>query len=297
MIDQLDPKFVAAYAHWLGVTEGEAYALLEAEPLIDLGPVEDVTAAGWDEAAHPRHPEGSEQGGEFAPKLSGGKLTAEQLDVLKGYRHGLSLNPSTEPTKDQTYRSGHFMNNLLRGKKWKSDVEAAEHMMTWSWNVSAEDWDKTREVALGQIQKARANVKVLDRAIKQSVLEEDYTVYRGMSYPSDAMGRQGSYHRIRMRDDPQSFVGKKFTDRGFVATTYDPEVARKGFGKGEWTPGWVMRFTVPKGTPALLVQENGIKSGLKDFESESELLLGRNHSFVVRRVDEETRMIDLELTK
>lgn len=66
-IDQLSPDFVAAYAEWLGVTEGEAYHLLKNEPLRDITD-EDVTAAGWDEAKHPREPEGTEKGGEFAPK-------------------------------------------------------------------------------------------------------------------------------------------------------------------------------------------------------------------------------------
>lgn len=69
MIDQLSPEFVAAYAHWLGVTDGEAYHLLKNEPLVDVTD-EDVTAAGWEEAEHPRYPEGDERGGQFRSKDS-----------------------------------------------------------------------------------------------------------------------------------------------------------------------------------------------------------------------------------
>lgn len=67
-IDQLAPDFIAAYAHWLGVTEGEAYALLKEEPLTDLGPTEDVVAAGFEESEHPRWPKGHPDGGQFKPK-------------------------------------------------------------------------------------------------------------------------------------------------------------------------------------------------------------------------------------
>lgn len=35
-IDQLSPEFVAAYAQWLGVTEGEADRLLREEPLVEV---------------------------------------------------------------------------------------------------------------------------------------------------------------------------------------------------------------------------------------------------------------------
>lgn len=66
-IDQLSPEFVAAYAEWLGVTDGEAYDLLKNEPLTDVTD-EPIQAAGWDESKHPRHPGGSTEGGEFAPK-------------------------------------------------------------------------------------------------------------------------------------------------------------------------------------------------------------------------------------
>ncbi len=50
-IDQLSDDFVQAYADWLGVTFGEAYALLDEEPAIDVTdePAAD-TAAGSDKA-------------------------------------------------------------------------------------------------------------------------------------------------------------------------------------------------------------------------------------------------------
>lgn len=67
-IDQLSPEFVAAYANWLGVTEGEAYTLLKADPLIDITDEAAVQAAAWEESKHPREPSGSKKGGQFAPK-------------------------------------------------------------------------------------------------------------------------------------------------------------------------------------------------------------------------------------
>jgi hypothetical protein len=80
----MDPKFVAAYAHWLGVTEGEAYMLLEQEPLTDITD-EDVTAAGFEESEHPRHPAGSEEGGEFAAKGGTALAEASPWDDVPGY--------------------------------------------------------------------------------------------------------------------------------------------------------------------------------------------------------------------
>lgn len=66
-VDQLSPDFVSAYAEWLGIPFGEALELLREEPLEEIT---DVQAAGWDESKHPRHPPGSEKGGQFAPKAT-----------------------------------------------------------------------------------------------------------------------------------------------------------------------------------------------------------------------------------
>jgi hypothetical protein len=91
VIDQLSPDFVTAYANWLGVTEGEAYHLLKNEPLEDVTD-EDVTAAGWEEAEHPRYPEGDERGGQFRPKETeelAGLPTGAHIRVTGGPRPGL----------------------------------------------------------------------------------------------------------------------------------------------------------------------------------------------------------------
>jgi ADP-ribosyltransferase exoenzyme len=292
MIDQLSDDFVAAYANWLGVTEGEAYQLLKEEPLEDV--TDELTAAGWEEREHPRHPEGTEEGGRFAPKLeSAGELSAAQYEALKGYREGLR-RASDMGFLDQTYLSGHFMNVVLRGQMF--DEEAARYLYEQVWhepmNPNAPVYKKEFPRAQEQVATTRKHIKLLDEAIAESKLAEDYVVYRGMTYPGDIFKARKAFV-----DDPVSFEGRKFTDRGFTATTYDPEVARNGFGKGTFGPGWVARWTVKKGTPALLVKENGLKSGIKKFASESELLLGRGHTFFVKKVDPETRTIDLEMTK
>lgn len=79
MIDQLSDEFVAAYADWLGVSFGEAYALLEEEPLADVTD-EPVQAAAWDETQHPRHPAGTREGGRFT---SSDAITAWQGPVSR----------------------------------------------------------------------------------------------------------------------------------------------------------------------------------------------------------------------
>lgn len=101
-IDQLSPEFVAAYAQWLGVTDGEAYDLLKAEPLVDITD-EPVQAAGWDEAEHPRYPEGDPRGGQFRPKgePASGMTEREQkedLDAqLRAYHDGTIISVTGGP--------------------------------------------------------------------------------------------------------------------------------------------------------------------------------------------------------
>jgi hypothetical protein len=296
MIDQLDPKFVAAYAEWLGVTDGEAYRLLEQEPLEDV--TDEVVAAAWNEEDHPRHPEGTSEGGQFAPKVIGISLSPEHRELLRGYREGLR-RASGFLGSDQTYLSGHFMNKILRENL--SDAQAADYMIRTVYQVgqskeSAPVYQEKLGPVREQLRVTRANIERLDELIDSSTLKEDYVVYRGMTNPGSIFGYAGTK---QFEENLDKLVGRSFTDRGFTATTWDEEVARKGFAKAWYNDGWVMRIPLKEGTPALMIDEGrtGVKSGLQGFDSEREILLGRGHKFRITSIDRETRTIDLEMLK
>jgi hypothetical protein len=84
MIDQLSDDFVAAYANWLGVTEGEAYQLLSEEPLEDV--TDELTAAAWEESEHPRHDDGRFRRKDQGPDFSGEGPYADEPPGARVYQ-------------------------------------------------------------------------------------------------------------------------------------------------------------------------------------------------------------------
>ena len=73
--------------------KGEAKGLADAKFLSQRGVFERY--AEWDESKHPRHPEGSEQGGEFAPTTeSGGMLTSRDLRKAESILHSHGWYPN-----------------------------------------------------------------------------------------------------------------------------------------------------------------------------------------------------------
>jgi len=108
------------------------------------------------------------------------------------------------------------------------------------------------------------NVKSIDSAFDSAKpLNRDITVHRGMAQASQLLGPAGKS------------VGKTFSDKAYVSTSAEPDIAEKNFGEG--VDSAIMHITVPKGTKV-------VKPGSASFvPTESELILNRNSNFRVDR--------------
>lgn len=82
---------------------------------------EQVVGAGWDESEHPRHPEGTEQGGQFAPKQLGSDDQATDYDTLGSDRdpgwEGDPIAPSEVTFGGETYSAVDHSDRVWAGEQ------------------------------------------------------------------------------------------------------------------------------------------------------------------------------------
>ena len=170
------------------------------------------------------------------------KITQDEWDVLEDYVSG----------------NGMDINNFLRQRNGLSigDMNASE----------------------------KSRLSLMDEAMSKSELPKDQTLYRNVD--ASAVFDKSTLQKIRWgeysEDDLQEVVGKTITDKGFMSTTKDKEIA---FGWGDFTGSEtpiVVEFETPKGT-------HGIDLGRFDIEGDEqkEILLDRGLSYDIKSVGTE----------
>jgi hypothetical protein len=126
-----------------------------------------LTAAGWDESKHPRHPAGDEKGGEFAP--AGYTTTFEHGDDLREW-HGVT------DTEWEDYAATGLYNEAIEGTLKPGDITAYGDSVTAEQIAEMED-------AARRIEKAASTHAVYNDDPQSS---EFGVLYRGASFPDEA---------------------------------------------------------------------------------------------------------------
>lgn len=170
------------------------------------------------------------------------KITQDEWDVLEDYVSG----------------NGMDINNFLRQRNGLSigDMNASE----------------------------KARLSLMDKAVSKSELSKDQTLYRNVD--ASAVFDKSTLQKIRRNeyseDDLQEVVGKTITDKGFMSTTKDKEIA---FGWGDFTGSEtpiVLEFETPKGTHGIDLKRFDIEG-----DEQKEILLDRGLSYDIKSVGTE----------
>ena len=130
----------------------------------------------------------------------------------------------------------------------------------------------------------KKRLSLMDSAMKKSELSKRRVLYR--SVDASAVFNQDSLRKIRWDEysdeDLQGFVGKTITDKGFMSTTTDKEIA---FGWGGFTGSEspiVIEFDVPSGTHGIDLRKFDVEG-----EEQKEILLDRGLSYEITKIETE----------
>ena len=137
----------------------------------------------------------------------------------------------------------------------------------------------------------KKRLSLMDSAMKKSELSKRRVLYR--SVDASAVFNQDSLRKIRWDEysdeDLQGFVGKTITDKGFMSTTTDKEIA---FGWGGFTGSEspiVIEFDVPSGTHGIDLRKFDVEG-----EEQKEILLDRGLSYEITKIETEKMRFDDE---
>jgi hypothetical protein len=130
----------------------------------------------------------------------------------------------------------------------------------------------------------KSRLSLMDKAMSKSELPKDQTLYRNVD--ASAVFDKSTLQKIRWgeysEDDLQEVVGKTITDKGFMSTTKDKEIA---FGWGDFTGSEtpiVLEFETPKGTHGIDLKRFDIEG-----DEQKEILLDRGLSYDIKSVGTE----------
>jgi hypothetical protein len=130
----------------------------------------------------------------------------------------------------------------------------------------------------------RKRLSLIDSAMGKSELPKDQVLYR--SVDASAVFDKDALKKIRWGEysdeDLQGFVGKTITDKGFMSTTTDKEIA---FGWGDFTGSEspiVLQLDTPSGTHGIDLRKFDIEG-----EEQKEILLDRGLSYEITSIGTE----------
>lgn len=174
--------------------------------------------------------------------------------VLSGKSSYTALKKSASPASDEEKQAvtgftahSYRVNDHLRGG---GSVESAPGL-----------YNKTDEHGRPDNPASAAH---LDSLMSKNSLPDHAELWRGVRNPDKVFGPVGDR------------VGHTFSDKAFLSTTMDRDVADK-FGH-EYGPGATVRIVAPKGTPAIPAQAYSNR-----YQSQREVILGRDSQFYVHR--------------
>lgn len=161
----------------------------------------------WDESLHPRHPEGSAQGGQFAPK--GGTSEAA--------RSGAGLK-THKAAREEQYRK--FHERTLEAAKTHGREELNYEM---GWGITPEGED------LGAVGQARGNLQLSLALYDTDRMEGNFLIH---NHPGLAVG----FSRADL------FLAAKHDMKGIVATVPDGAYVLEINRPADAGPGWGLKL-------------------------------------------------------
>lgn len=229
----------------------------------------------------------------------GGRPGKEGGSVPKGSGGGSSSvvmekKPQIKPEK-KLVKKGDFKivpkdDMMNQFSKWADSISDDERraMNTWQGGTGKykemNAYLRANDVTRKHVESSRrtadkllvANAKTIETVLNRGELKQDTQLFRASSIP--ALDPKNG----------QSLVGTKFTDKGFTATTTDRAYAKKFKNYVGGDKAYIIQINAKKGT----------KGGFMDrfrHLSESEFLMPQGSSFVVTKVNENSRIITVEL--
>lgn len=181
---------------------------------------------------------------------------------------------------------GHKRGDVVRGNKGKSSGSSADtDPKTWTKRLSKKEKDALVDYAGSEFsrlnsglrggklsKKDQETVAALDSALAKSKLTKDTTLHA-----DEKLYRAADIPAVNAAIRAGDLEGLEFTDKGFVSTTKDKDIARN-FQRSEGSRLFIIN--APKGTKA-----GDISSLGATFAKENETLLARDTKFKVSKVE------------
>ena len=212
--------------------------------------------------------------GSHDQKTHGSWATGESVsDINEWNKTELAKYPSREA------QEAYLLDNILSqrmegftGREFYSAVEKYQTLLGYNMNEALRD----PQISTDQL---AYEIAGLDGAIESAPpLKSDITVYRGIK------GNGLDFFEGLKKGDV-------YTDKGFVSTTLDTDVATKFAVQGNMYQGVILRMKLPAGTKGLYPTS---VTGLTSLSSrEAEFLLPRDTSFKV--INNEGKVWDVEV--
>jgi hypothetical protein len=179
-----------------------------------------------------------------------------------GWKGWLDANPYHEPAGSS--KGGQFASTPGGGELSDNERSSLKYYVGSGYTAINSYLRKGKEI----YQVGLDDIANLDAILGRASLQEAKVVYRGLD--SERFDR--TFGELK--------EGDIITDKGFVSTSEDKDVA-KAFMMGSKEAGGVAEIHVPKGYKAISVIEALSKGGSGVYEAESEIILNRGSRFKV----------------
>ena len=244
-------------------------------------------------------------------------LDGATVDQDKKFDNGLMFPGDPNGRPEEVYNCRCTVAAVVKGFK-KAQVQKAmaekkkeiEPVRKKTETVTQSEWDVLEDYVSGEgmdinnflrqrnglsisdmTESEKKRLSLMDSAMKKSELSKRRVLYR--SVDASAVFNQDSLRKIRLDeytdDDLQGFVGKTITDKGFMSTTTDKEIA---FGWGDFTGSEspiVIEFDVPSGTHGIDLRKFDVEG-----KEQKEILLDRGLSYEITKIETEKMRFDDE---
>ena len=244
-------------------------------------------------------------------------LDGATVDQDKKFDNGLMFPGDPNGRPEEVYNCRCTVAAVVKGFK-KAQVQKAmaekkkeiEPVRKKTETVTQSEWDVLEDYVSGEgmdinnflrqrnglsisdmTESEKKRLSLMDSAMKKSELSKRRVLYR--SVDASAVFNQDSLRKIRWDeytdDDLQGFVGKTITDKGFMSTTTDKEIA---FGWGDFTGSEspiVIEFDVPSGTHGIDLRKFDVEG-----KEQKEILLDRGLSYEITKIETDKMRFDDE---
>lgn len=198
-----------------------------------------LTAAFWRSKDHPRDEEGK-----FTEKLGASRTGSSAIDAVPfaGWKSDPKISINTKIGDGVSYSDVDLALSVYGSQRYK-DING--QLRANKGNVKKlQGTPGASPTSLASTESLQQQVRSMDVGMDNSKLTDDVQVYRVVKDPTTVFGKSW--------DSDGDNTGLTWKDDGFTSTTPDVDYTDKYLGSGENVR---MRILVPKGTPALYIEQ------------------------------------------